>query len=75
MIVGATRSEVCCLPQNINLHSRSYMFIPYLTSMDQLRMMHKLTMKMKREIVLGPSSMDDPTPCAIIYFGKILFFL
>jgi hypothetical protein len=43
--------------------------------MDQLRMMHKLTMKMKREIVLGPSSMDDPTPCAIIYFGKILFFL
>jgi hypothetical protein len=32
MIGGATRSEVCCLPQNINLHSsRSYMFIPFLT--------------------------------------------
>jgi hypothetical protein len=28
--------------------------------MDQLRTVHKLTMKMKREIVLGSSSIDDP---------------
>jgi hypothetical protein len=28
--------------------------------MDQLRTVHKLTTKMKREIILGSSSIDDP---------------
>jgi syntaxin-binding protein 1 len=80
MIGGATRSEVCCLPQNINLHSSRayYMFISFQTSMDQLRTAHKLTMKMKREIVLGSSSIDEPLQFISVkycYFFKVFVFL
>jgi hypothetical protein len=41
--------------------------------MNQLRTVHKLTMKMKREIVLGSSSIDDP-PQFISVKTQFLFF-
>jgi hypothetical protein len=51
------------------------LFLSFLTSMDQLRTVHKLTMKMKREVVLGSSSIDDPPEfiSVNIYIYFILF--
>jgi hypothetical protein len=54
------------------------MFISFQTSMDQLRTARKLTMKMKREIVLGSSSIDEPLQFISVkycYFFKVFVFL
>ena len=42
--------------------------------MDQLRTLHKLTMKMKREIVLGSSSIDDPPQFISVKTRSVLRF-
>jgi hypothetical protein len=42
--------------------------------MDQLRTVHKLTMKMKREIVLGSSSIDDPPQFISVKTRSVLRF-
>lgn len=66
MIGGATRSEVrpvLILQTEYQFPIQFfilYVYLPLHTPMNQLRTVHKLTMKMKREIVLGSSSIDDP---------------
>jgi len=83
MVGGATRSEVrlVLILHKKNTNSQSgWHIIKYLsfhTPMNQLRTVHKLTMKMKREIVLGSSSIDDPPQFISVktqFLFKVLLF-
>lgn len=63
IIGGATRSEVALLYfcSCFGVFLLDNILINHFVSLYQLRVVHKLSSKLKREIILGSSSIDDPS--------------
>lgn len=60
IVGGATRSEVSIYLYFLGYYRNWEFYDKHISRSFQLRVCHKLTNKLKREIVLGSSSLDDP---------------